>query len=55
LKDARKVFADYVNVQNKEYAGVAFAILDGKQVAPIIWKKVKRLAKNAHTLRDATQ
>ena len=52
----RRAFAEYVNHEdNRALAGIAFALLDEKDIRPIIWKMVKGLTKNAHALRDATQ
>lgn len=42
----RKEYAEFFNrEENREYAGILFTILDGKDYKPAIWKKVEPLAK----------
>ena len=36
--------------ENKEFSGILFAMLDGKDVKPIIWKMVKPLTKDKNPL-----
>lgn len=53
LHEGRKYFAQ--TVSDSELSSLAFAILDGKDLKPLIWKRVKGLTRNAHALRDASQ
>ena len=50
----RKEWAEEFN-KTPELAAVLFAMLDGKDPAQIIWKKVRPLTKAAHPLVDASQ
>jgi RNA ligase len=53
LHEGRKFFASQVSAS--ELSSLAFAILDGKDLKPIIWKRVKVLTRNCRALRDASQ
>ena len=48
LHGARKTFA--LAVGNSEFSGIAFALLDNKDLAPIVWKMVKPMTKNVNPL-----
>ena len=49
----RKAYAtEFMKSENKEFSGILFAMLDGKDVRPIIWEMVKPMTKNAHALVD---
>ena len=51
---ARKAFAlEFMRPENKEFAPVLFAMLDNKDVRPVIWKKVKRLIVGSKPMIDA--
>ena len=50
----RKEWAEEFN-KTPELAPVLFAMLDGKDPAQIIWKKVKPMIKSARPLVDASQ
>lgn len=50
----RKEFAlEFTKPENKEYSAVLFALLDGKDIKPIIWKKVKHLIVGSRPMIDA--
>ena len=49
----RKAYAlAFTTPENKPYAGVMFATLDGKDVAPVIWKMVKHMTAGHNPLVD---
>ena len=56
LGETRKRWAEvFTAPDNKEYSGILFAMLDGKDWRQVIWKKIKGSAimKNGHPLVDA--
>ena len=56
LGETRKRWAEvFTAPDNKEYSGILFAMLDGKDWRQVIWKKIKESAimKNGHPLVDA--
>lgn len=56
MGEERKAYALFFNEpQNKEVASICFALLDGKDTAPIIWKLVKgsKFMKGTHPMVDA--
>jgi RNA ligase len=51
LHAARRAFALAANTpENKPYSSIMFAMLDGKNVAPIIWQRVRPMTKDANPL-----
>ena len=47
----RKAYAtEFMKPENKEFSGILFAMLDGKDVKPIIWKMVKPMTKDKNPL-----
>jgi len=49
----RKEWAEmFLREENKDIAGVLFAMLDGKDYKQVIWKLVKPLIKNSHLMVD---
>jgi RNA ligase len=47
----RKAYAlEVMKPENKEFASILFAMLDGKNVAPIIWQRVRPMTKDANPL-----
>ena len=47
----RKAYAtEFMKSENKEFSGILFAMLDGKDVKPIIWKMVKPMTKGKNPL-----
>ena len=53
---ARKAFAlEFTKPENEDISGILFALLDGKDPAPVIWKKVKPLVKGANPMIDAAK
>jgi hypothetical protein len=54
LHVARKAFAELANTpENKPYAGVMFATLDGKDVSQVIWKMIKPMTSGRNPMVDA--
>ena len=54
LGQIRKAFAEVVTrPENKEFSAVAFAMLDGKDCRPVIWKQVRHMTHGANPLVDA--
>ena len=54
LHAGRRVFAETATApENKEFSAIAFAMLDGKQIAPVIWKMVRRMTHGANPMVDA--
>jgi RNA ligase len=54
LGQIRKAFAEVVTrPDNKEFSAVAFAMLDGKDCRPLIWKQVRHMTHGANPLVDA--
>lgn len=50
----RKEFAlEFTKPENKEYSGVLFAMLDKKDIKPVIWKMTKRLIIGSKPMIDA--
>lgn len=50
----RKAYAlEFNKPGNKEYASVLFALLDKEDVAPVIWKKVKKMTEGVGPMIDA--
>ena len=51
LHGLRKAYAtEFMKPENKEFSGILFAMLDGKDVKPIIWKMVKPMTKDKNPL-----
>jgi len=47
----RKAYAlEVMKPENKEFASILFAMLDGKNFEPIIWRQVRPMTKNANPL-----
>lgn len=54
LGQMRKAYAlEFLKPENKEFAGVMFAMLDDKDSSAVIWKKVKEMTAHSHPLRDS--
>jgi hypothetical protein len=54
LQAGRRVFAETATApENKEFSAIAFAMLDGKQIAPVIWKMVRHMTHGANPMVDA--
>jgi RNA ligase len=54
LHAGRRLFANTATApENKEFSAIAFAMLDGKQIAPVIWKMVRRMTHGANPMVDA--
>jgi len=53
LHDARKTFAQFIQASGSKYGSVAFAILDGKDIKPVIWKLVRRMTHGGNPMVDA--
>jgi hypothetical protein len=54
MGEERKAYAhEFLREPNKEFSGVCFAMLDGKQIAPVIWKMVRRMTHGANPMVDA--
>ena len=54
LHAGRRVFAETATApENKEFSAIAFAMLDGKQIAPVIWKMVRHMTHGANPMVDA--
>ena len=50
----RKAYAErFTTPENKQYSSILFAMLDGKQIAPVIWKMVRRMTHGANPMVDA--
>jgi RNA ligase len=50
----RKAYAlSFTAEENKPYSGVLFAMLDGKDVKPVIWKLVRRMTHGGNPMVDA--
>ena len=50
----RKAYAErFTTPENKEFSGILFAMLDGKQIAPVIWKMVRHMTHGANPMVDA--
>lgn len=50
----RKAWAElFTNGDAKKYSAILFAILDGKEIGPIIWKKVRDEVKGGRPMVDA--
>jgi RNA ligase len=50
----RKAYAErFTTPENKEFSSILFAMLDGKQIAPVIWKMVRRMTHGANPMVDA--
>jgi len=51
LGTERKAWAlEFQRPENKEFASILFAMLDGKNIEPIIWKQIKPMTKDANPL-----
>ena len=49
--EIRKAFAtEFTKPENQEFTGILFAMLDNKDIRPIIWKQVRSMVKNARPL-----
>ena len=54
LGQIRKAFAQFVTrPENKEFSAIAFAMLDGKDCRPVIWKQVRHMTHGANPMVDA--
>jgi RNA ligase len=54
FSELRKAYAlRFTTPENKPYAGVMFAMLDGKDIKPVIWKMVKHLTSGKNPMVDA--
>jgi hypothetical protein len=54
LQAGRRVFAETATApENKEFSAIAFAMLDGKQIAPVIWKQVRHMVHGHSPMVDA--
>jgi RNA ligase len=54
LHAGRRVFAETATApENKEFSAIAFAMLDGKQIAPVIWKQVRHVVHGHSPMVDA--
>ena len=54
LHAGRRVFAETATApENKEFSAIAFAMLDGKQIAPVIWKQVRHMVHGHSPMVDA--
>ena len=54
MGEERKAYAhEFLRDPNKEFSGVCFAMLDGKQIAPVIWKMVRHMTHGANPMVDA--
>lgn len=52
--ELRKAYAlEFMREDNKEFAPVLFAMLDGKDIQPVIWKLVKRLTNAGQPMIDS--
>jgi len=52
--DIRKAYAGYfTNLENIEFSSILFAMLDGKEIAPVIWRMVRHMTHGANPLVDA--
>jgi RNA ligase len=50
----RKAYAErFTTPENKEFSSILFAMLDGKQIAPVIWRMVRRMTHGANPMVDA--
>ena len=50
----RKAYAErFTTPENKEFSGILFAMLDGKQIAPVIWKQVRHMVHGHSPMVDA--
>lgn len=53
LGEERKAYAlEFNRPENKEFAPVLFALLDGKDIAPVIWKRVRAMTVGANPMVD---
>ena len=54
MGEERKAYAhEFLREPNKEFSGVCFAMLDGKQIAPVIWKQVRHMVHGHSPMVDA--
>lgn len=52
--DIRKAYAGYfTNLENIEFSSILFAMLDGKDIAPVIWRMVRHMTHGANPMVDA--
>ena len=50
----RKAYAEYfTSPTDKEFSSILFAMLDGKDIAPVIWRMVRHMTRGANPLVDA--
>ena len=50
----RKAYAEYfTSPTDKEFSSILFAMLDGKDIAPVIWRMVRHMTHGANPLVDA--
>lgn len=50
----RKAYAErFTTPENKEFSSILFAMLDGKQIAPVIWRMVRHMTHGANPMVDA--
>ena len=56
LGEIRKIYAaEVARPENKQYSGVLFAMLDGKDIQQVIWKLVKPMTKAAKPMLDVSK
>jgi hypothetical protein len=54
MGEERKAYAhEFLREPNKEFSSVCFAMLDGKDIAPVIWRMVRHMTHGANPLVDA--
>jgi len=54
MGEERKAYAhEFLRAPNKEFSSVCFAMLDGKQIAPVIWRMVRHMTHGANPMVDA--
>ncbi len=54
FSELRKAYAaEFTKEENKEFSPILFALLDGKDVPAVIWKRVKGMTLNGHPMVDA--